>query len=292
MDQFNRFPSNGNPFGNFNAPSQQFLNQMKMNSYNFNQSFQQNTPIIDKFDFKNTKKTLHNNIDESVFAEAITEYQLFMDSNDRSLTAYQNPFKFSVIFAPSSRQTINGITYDSTPNPVISRKFKNIKYIKLDFIILPKTFKVVKEGNIFDTATTTDITNLRYVVLKVKEITNNHVFSTNNLSDCSFILYPDRDMGDNAKMWLSTCASRVFPNSLLGNLDRMTLEIYDDSNNLLEPIDQDNNKILFSQLENNTANLPTEALDSLRILNKKMGINVSFVLGVLESEINTMTKYE
>ena len=165
MQKFNKPTSGGNPFGNFNPIT---TNNMPLNNglNNFNSAFQVNAPFIEKQDFRNKNTFLHNNINENLLLEQIIEYNLNIDSKDRSLTAYPNPFDFTVTFGGHGQVIENKITlkkkssdlgaineskfenkkitYEGTPGPIINKKFKNVKYLRIDYLILPKT-NVIKK---------------------------------------------------------------------------------------------------------------------------------------------------
>lgn len=74
---------------------------------------------------------LQNNIKDNVIVENTTEHTLTIDGADRDFTAYPNPLAFTVRFNPTNE----------TKAPYIPRNFKNVKYIKLDKVILPNKYK-------------------------------------------------------------------------------------------------------------------------------------------------------
>ena len=99
MIRFNQPTSGGNPFGEFNSISTNSMANQNIN--NFNTAFRSNGPVIEKQDYRNRNNLIHNNINENLLVEQIIEYTLNIDSMDRSLTAYPNPFNFSVTRANS-----------------------------------------------------------------------------------------------------------------------------------------------------------------------------------------------
>lgn len=66
------------------------------------------------------------------FIDRLVQYGLNIDSADRSLIAFPNPFQFNITF--------NG---DKNSNqPVIQRKYKDIKYLKLETVTLPNNYTI------------------------------------------------------------------------------------------------------------------------------------------------------
>ena len=88
---------NGNA-NNFTSVTPHMMNMMKTGMNNFQQSFKQNEPLIDPTDYKNRGHLLHNNLGETVLAEHVNEYNLYICSADRTICTYPSPFKFSVLF--------------------------------------------------------------------------------------------------------------------------------------------------------------------------------------------------
>ena len=70
------------------------------------------------------------------FTERLNQYGINIDSTDRDIKIYPNPFQFNIIF--------NGDKYSN--KPVIQRKFKDIKYLKLETITLPDEYSIKKEA--------------------------------------------------------------------------------------------------------------------------------------------------
>lgn len=81
------------------------------------------------------KKTplLDNNIKN--MSEYISEYIIYIHSGDRDENAYPNPFNYKVEFNP----------LNSTRNAYISRVFKNIKYINLRAICVPRKYYIINK---------------------------------------------------------------------------------------------------------------------------------------------------
>jgi len=78
---------------------------------------------------------IHNNVSKNVYAETLQEYTIVIDSADRDIEKYPNPFLYRVKF--------NGIP--GTRDANIMRSFDYVKYIKLDTGIIPSKYYYVKQ---------------------------------------------------------------------------------------------------------------------------------------------------
>ncbi len=301
--------TNANPFGVFK--SQTTTAQQNNNQYNFNKSFQENSALIERQNWQNQNNTLHNNLGTNILSENINEYRISIDSKDRDVS-YYNPFKYNVIFSPAGKQNIKekdwidpnnkslgkmtkNILYDAPPMPHIKRSFKNIKFIRLENIILPKYNRIIKNTitNIYSIDTSSDISNDRYIILKIKEFTTSNMTSdtllgTNNAIETGFVIVPDT-VRSNSYSGLPYYTTRNYENGLLGNVNKLSFEFTDSDGNLLELeiIDQNGNMLneKFDTLINNSNNLNN-------IYNTIYQNHMSFTFGVVENRLNTNTKYE
>jgi hypothetical protein len=69
------------------------------------------------------------------FVERLVQYAINVDSADRNIIIFPNPFQYNITF--------NGDKYSN--QPVIQKKFKDIKYLKLETISLPDQYSIKKE---------------------------------------------------------------------------------------------------------------------------------------------------
>jgi hypothetical protein len=69
------------------------------------------------------------------FVERLVQFGINIDSADRDLVAFPNPFQFNITFN-GSKDSIQ---------PIIQQKFKDIKYLKLETITLPDKYSISKE---------------------------------------------------------------------------------------------------------------------------------------------------
>ena len=86
---------------------------------------------------------LHNNFSEVDYIEDINEVILKIDSNDRNIDKYKDPFSFRVRF----NQTESNYDAFGNAGPIILSKYDNIKYIKLVEAIIPRRNIVQKYVN-------------------------------------------------------------------------------------------------------------------------------------------------
>lgn len=125
-----------------NNPNLNFQENTYPNKYNnFNQAFKPNEPIIEKTKFNNLNNMIHNNMKDNILKQDIIEYNIDIDSITRNQNIYPNPFDYSVSFTTSSStlKTKNHfMIFDNSPN--ISRTFKNVKYIRVNCVNLPKCY--------------------------------------------------------------------------------------------------------------------------------------------------------
>ena len=230
--------------------SQNQINMSRTNQHNFNNGFQPSQNIIPQQDWTNNGNLIHNNVAQSLFNESILDNMLHIDSYDRDTNAYPNPFKFTVSLGGSGTtkekvfnkdtQTYEMVSYAGVPSPRIQKNFMNVKQVILDKVIFPQYVVYTRTdlgGGIYSyTGLTTISAKYRYLILKIKELDNNRVFSTNNrVGDDSFILYKDKDLGGSStEIWLSSYCKRTFLKSALKNLDKLTIEIVDPDGNLVK----------------------------------------------------------
>lgn len=288
----NMYPENGhtnaNPFGNFRPMSTNNQKSDRDNSYNFNQAFRKNIPMIEQINHANDGHLIHNNIAPSVLEENIVEYRINIDSRDRDTTAYKDPFHYKVTFNPPSGRIIrnagrirpNDTRIEGPPEPHILREFKNIKYVKLDNIILPRFSDIVEteEGWKVDTSGNMLIDD-RFVILSIKEINNTFTFATNKHTQDSFgLVIPDRSIGTKFYSGIPYYGTKIYKNSNLGNITTLTIDFLDSYGTPIKV--------------NNLDNTITDTTDARHPLNKCFQNHMSLLIGVIESEIAINTKFD
>ena len=115
-------------------------------------------------EFEKPTNLVHNNITKNIYAETMQEYTIIIDSSDRDIKKYPNPFSYRVKFSGLSGSN------DAT----IMQKFDNVKFIKLDTGIIPTRYYYVKQD--------ASLNNTDFNVIKNLNLISNPVNSTFNLS--------------------------------------------------------------------------------------------------------------
>jgi hypothetical protein len=249
------------------------------NGNNYQSAFRANIPILHKLDYHNRDELLHNNIRDQVQIESIYNYHIHIDSNDRDIAIYPNPFSFTVQFGgvgPSvSKRKNKTEIFPGSPNPIIQKEFKNVKFVKINYVILPRYIMYCKESHEFSHTVNNSLLKYKYLILKVPELSTNRMLSTNNIvgSD-SFILYPDRTIGTN-DIWVTEVDTVQYNISALGSISRLHFELQTPKGQVLEITD-----VCGKKLDKLNLDLDT----------KNMVISVTF--GVMENELNTCVNYE
>ena len=245
-----------NNFTNFRNPSEYTVNSFNRNrndGTNFNQAFNKATTLIPQRDTKNYSNALHNNFGDNIVNEMITEYTIHVDSMDRDLIAFPNPYQFVLSIGGAGSSTITqsnyinknqqsvlnftSVSYSGVPNPRIDVPFRNVKYIKLKYLMLPRTivydYDISGNSVIYSkisppSSKTTILGNYRYLIMRIKEIANDNFYSTNdNIKNNCFILYRDSNYYDAiSDLWMATQPIKIFYDDDLKNLSKMTIEIF------------------------------------------------------------------
>jgi len=319
-NNFNRqnFPSNMSDEKYYNGNPSSAFNSMTTNHPNLNKfpnAYKVNQPIIETIDYNNYNELIHNNVAQEVLDEHIVEYRINIDSSDRDIAVYPDPFCFKVKFNPLSDSTVrteiikNGKNVPinqrmkGAPRPHINRDFKNVKYIKLDNIVLPQFSNIEQnEDGEYELVRDSFLLDDRYVALVIKELDCNRVYDTsdgsNRIDDNGNInvpprpfahIFPDKLLGRYYYVGTPYYGSKIYTNSLLGNINNLTIEFYDSCGSKLKF----NNLFTYEQLlqaENCEEALPIT--DYRHPLNKKIQVHLSFIIGVVESQINTNTKFD
>ena len=282
------------------SPNQ--MNMNRNNQHNFNNAFASQGTLIPRQQYNNPNNLEHNNVNDNVFVENLFDYTLHIDSADRDASSYPFPYKFIVSLggAGTSREktydpkigSFKTTTYVGVPEPRIERNFINVKNVILDKVFLPKYIvytrskiynsdKVVIGYNYSGSVPTS--THYRYLTIRVKELDNNRLFSTNNnVRDDSFVIYKDKDLGGLAgEIWIASPCRRQYLKSILKNLDRLSIEIVDRDGNLVVPMYVDSSTTPESYIP-----IPNEHLTR-----DQFQFTVQFTIQCYENEINTNTNY-
>lgn len=88
---------------------------------------------LDRKEF-NLNMPLYPNIADNVVSENVSEYVVIIDSSDRNLNLYPNPFKLKAFFNQS----------DDATRLNIPRAFENVKFLRIENVILPRNYFLTK----------------------------------------------------------------------------------------------------------------------------------------------------
>lgn len=321
-------------------------NLRDFSQFNVKENFTDHKPLLYMLDTKNKHNTLYDNLNEELMKETIEEYRINIDSYNRDISIYPNPFNYKVILGPvvnsginatvaqkpnlkqelkenlkntkkksiknltnlsnlqdfnvdnSIEITSNAFIFDSPElivdytnnlknsyNPYINRNFQNVKFIRLDTGILPRfnavrinrDWNYCKESCIekmyvkddYERLKNSIIVNYRYipddtaeyqlqtdrfVQIYIEEIRSNKNFGTNPITDKSFILVYDKSLGILYWRGLPFSAVKTYKDSLLGEINSLTIQFYDSWGNLLDinysAINYERDQILNTDLIN------------------------------------------
>ncbi len=346
INNYNQFQ----PKSTFLTPennSSKLENLRDFSQFNVKENFTDHKPLLYMLDTKNKHNTLYDNLNEELMKETIEEYRINIDSYNRDISIYPNPFDYKVILGPvvnsginatvaqkpnikqelkenmknSKKKSIKNLTnlsnlqdfntdnsieitanafiFDSPElivdytnnlknsyNPYINRNFQNVKFIRLDTGILPR-FNAVRINSDWDYCKKNSCTermyvkddyerlkgsiiaNYRYipddtaeyqlqtdrfVQIYIEEIRSNKNFGTNPVTDKSFILVYDKSLGILYWRGLPFSAVKTYKDSLLGEINSLTIQFYDSWGNLLDinysAINYERNQILNTDLIN------------------------------------------
>ncbi len=132
----------------FLAENQQNVNQYLFSAnktlskgiVNNNQITYPNNPseyglYLDRKEFK-LEMPLYPNISENVASENVNEYVCIIDSSDRNLNQYPSPFKLKAFFSQN----------DDSVYLNIPRVFENVKFMRIENVILPRNYFLNKHS--------------------------------------------------------------------------------------------------------------------------------------------------
>jgi len=333
VNQQHQFVSNYNSykplstFDTLETNSAHLENLRNFSQFGIQKGFETNKPIMFMPDTKNKHETLYDNLNENLLKESLKEYRLNIDSIDRDIRIYPDPFNYIVSLGPVTNSGITDsnslsksssiksdlkldlknqkkksqniqknyleqeekrlvelenryeleeqnqneqLVFDNPDaikeytlnlersfNPYIIRDFKNINYIKLDCVVIPKFTSICINENWnfcrkshhkknfirdeYDRIKDYVILNDRYipnekdeynplgdrfVQIFIKELQSTRNFGTNPITDKSFILIFDKILGALYLKLIPYSATKVYKESLLGNLTKLSIQFF------------------------------------------------------------------
>lgn len=318
------------------ANSANLENLKNFSQFGIEKNFETHKPIMFMPDTKNKHETLYDNLNENLLKESIKEYRLNIDSIDRDIRIYPDPFNYIVSLGPVTNSGINSsvartdlkqelkselknqkkkqlnikknyleqeelrykelnnqnsnnqdftdvsqseifvfdnpkaikeytVNLERSFNPYIVRDFKNVNYIKLDCAVIPKYTSIcinecwdfcrkshhkknfikdeydrIKDYVILNDRYIPDEKNEynplgdRFVQIYIKELQSTRNFGTNPTTDKSFLLIYDKTLGALYLKLIPYSATKVYKESLLGNITKLSIQFYDSWGNPLK----------------------------------------------------------
>lgn len=232
-------------------------------------------PFIPQQDNNNYHNTLHDNLKNYIKNESIKEFQITIDSYDRNILTYPDPFNFRLSLnttTSSSQQQYNA--------PFLNRNFRNVKYIKIDSIILPKYYDVIKEDEEFIDDVNKDTTNERFIILRFNNLGQTFQLGTNDVTNQpSILLYPYKQFNSSFSLFkpvnMNTSIIYVNDNNLI-NLNNIEFSFYDGQ---------------YKQITFSNKIYDVEKTDKRHPLNISKQVIINLRVGIYENSLNTEINY-
>lgn len=101
---------------------------------NYDDTNRISTPYLNNNEF-NKPNLIYKNISDKISVDILVEYVIMIESIDRDIEKYPNPFKYKIYFNPVAQ----------TKDAYIYKTFENVKYIKLENAILPRKYSYLRK---------------------------------------------------------------------------------------------------------------------------------------------------
>lgn len=206
-----------------------------------------NNNMYKKNQYQNPNQNLNQNHLENIHSrEEIREYSVMIDSKDRNYQMYPDPFSYVVKFNPliKTKEKICGKTVIfEEPNPVIYNSFVNVRYIKLESIILPFYTKVKYVSDTIDDEiidvlkvdTLHPATDNLYTVMSIGEYIDTNHHSTNDVLSESFAtIYYDNKINNTHYTGHTFNGIKIFPLENMAKINKMKINFMDPYGQLLK----------------------------------------------------------
>ena len=265
---------------------------------NFNKAYTPNKQELIPRDYQNHNELIHNNIEGDVVNEVLNEYIVHIDGADRDRTIYPNPFRYTVTLGGTGSTHADGQLVGGNPNPRIERNYRNIKQLKIKYVILPKYFRFnyeVADDYVTYTPTVdgTFLRNYRYLILRIKELDTDKINSTN--SACrpnTFVLYKNNIYSQTdayTDVWVPTQPIITYADTNLKSLNRLSIDIIDPSGNqiFMKILEGGTEK----KLDYNDLNNPNVETSNFGLYNWSCNVCLELSLVIAENEIAIQKSY-
>ena len=184
-DKLNEIDDIINKLKNNNTITNNNVNMNIIKNDNNNDTISQLYTNWDKFD---KPKLYYNNLNKDGKTEIITQNVLTFDSIDRDTNKYPNPFNYKVKFNPNNNNN----------DAFISKNYKNVKYLSLEYIIIPRKFYLLMKDLSNTNDNLNDINNLmndfnniysNMIINNFKIPDINNIENINKMEECWEIEY-------------------------------------------------------------------------------------------------------
>jgi len=203
-------------------------------------------------EYQKPENLLSNNISNNTFTEILQEYSIIVDSSDRDINKYPNPFNYRVYFNP----------VNDTTDAYIPQKFNYVKYIKLVTGILPTLYYYIKIDATINDNDITLLSNLTYInnppnsEINLTSINITGIYNIINISEIT-------QDNINYKKVITFAEPQEYPTVIKNVYEFSYTYNYDDNKNMINKVLPVNNYITQFQLQ--SFNLSSEKYTLLYI---------------------------
>jgi len=266
--------------------------------FNFSKAYSANKQELISREYHNRNELIHNNVEGDVVNEVLNEYIIHIDGADRDRTVFPNPFRYTVTLGGTGATQSDGQIIGGNPNPRIERNYRNIKQLKIKYVILPKyyRFNYVSTGEQSTYTESNDGTflrNYRYLILRIKELDTDKINSTN--SACrpnTFVLYKNNIYSQTdayTDIWVPTQPIITYADTNLKNLSKLSIDILDPSGNQIFMKILDNS--VEKKMDYEDLNNPNPSNTNFGLYNWSCNVCLELSLVIAENEINIQKSY-
>lgn len=132
VEQQQQFVNNYNnyrPSSTFDRPESNSAimeNQVNFSQFSIKKGFKSNEPIMFMPNTDNKHETLYDNLNENLLKESLKEYRLNIDSIDRNILLYPDPFNYVVQLGPITNSGINSTVSKTDLKSDLKTELRNL----------------------------------------------------------------------------------------------------------------------------------------------------------------------
>lgn len=211
----------------------------------YDRAFRPGQEVIPPMDFANQRNMIHNNVAPNVLNEQVVEYTMVIDSSDRDIKFYPDPFNYKVLLNPLAFQSSHKKMIDPNTKkemtdemtkpvrPFITADVTNVKYIRFNTAVLPRSRNLNLESltsgdpDVFDAKCGIKLDNDRFTILEIPELRGPMKFATSqHVSESYALLYNENIMNPNFYLATGETAGKYYP-MFLKKLNHLTIQFKD-----------------------------------------------------------------